>query len=144
MGKTFGGPKDATVFYKELHTFKCIPPDGYPKPRFVEWRKDGVPITTTILDNDNARILTSQGGISLLQIKSAEQKNAGEYSCVAKNAEGVRISPASSLRIIARGILGYVYHFLYNSEKDGSFKKHCLISSNRIKIYSPSFILIYI
>ena len=110
LGKTFQGPKDATVFYKEFHQFQCILPDGYPKPKFIEWRKDGIPLRSNSLA-DNIRLLKNNG-IHVLQIESAERKNAGEYVCVARNQEGERISPGASLRVIARGdiLLTLIYH----------------------------------
>ena len=98
----FKEPKDATIFYKENQVFKCILPNGYPTPKFIEWQKNGVPLNPNFLD-DNVR-LGKLNGVSILQISSAEYKDNGRYSCVARNPEGERISRQAMLRVIPKGM----------------------------------------
>ena len=71
---------------------RCLPPDGDPKPT-VQWLKNGAPI-----DRTNKRILVSHEG-SLL-INEVRSSDAANYTCVADNFAGRRISDPASLLVV--------------------------------------------
>ena len=74
---------------------QCNPPGGNPPP-IVAWRKNGVDIKT------DARVQTENvfGSYHYLRINEALQKDTGNYTCVAKNKVGERVSRPAFLRVL--------------------------------------------
>jgi netrin receptor unc-5 len=69
---------------------RCLPPDGEPKPN-VYWLKDNLILET------NKRVLISHEG-SLL-INEVRSKDEGNYTCIAENQAGKRVSDSAKLSI---------------------------------------------
>ncbi len=72
---------------------RCLPPEGDPKPN-VYWLKNG-----HTLDKSNKRVIVSHEG-SLL-INEVRISDAANYTCVAENLAGKRLSDAAQLTVSA-------------------------------------------
>ncbi|XP_069178633.1 LOW QUALITY PROTEIN: muscle M-line assembly protein unc-89 [Procambarus clarkii] len=64
---------------------------GSPRPE-VQWLKDGQPVN---LDGKHFKQIVDPDGTVILQIDSASEGDMGEFTCVAKNAEGDSRSSAT-------------------------------------------------
>ena len=108
-------PQDATEFQTKSHKFDCIPPEGYPKPRIVEWRKDGNSLFQ--ISDDKATkeykegwLVYREGKVRILSFWT-RLDSAGVYTCVAQNSEGLRESRPARLTVKGSYV---VYLFFWN------------------------------
>ena len=90
-------PQSTNIGLLSLVQLQCNPPGGNPPP-IVAWRKNGVDIRT------DARVQTENvfGSYHYLRITEALQKDTGNYTCVAKNKVGERVSRPAFLRILGK------------------------------------------
>ena len=70
---------------------RCLPPEGDPKPN-IHWLKNGLP-----LEKSNKRIIVSHEG-SLL-INDIRITDSANYTCVAENIAGKRLSDPAQLTV---------------------------------------------
>ena len=73
---------------------RCLPPEGEPKPN-VYWLKNGLAI-----EKNSQRILVSHEG-SLL-INEVRMSDTGNYTCVAENRAGKRVSDSAQLTVTGK------------------------------------------
>jgi hypothetical protein len=83
---------------------RCLPPDGEPKP-LVYWLKNGLAI-----EKPNKRLLVSHEG-SLL-FNDVRGSDAANYTCVAENLAGRRLSEPATLIVTGMHKLITKYVFL--------------------------------
>ncbi|XP_059473091.1 netrin receptor UNC5B isoform X2 [Neocloeon triangulifer] len=89
-------PYSQSVELEQQVEFRCLPPEGFPKPN-VTWIRNGV-----ILRGQEQGLRISQDGRVLL-VLSARLADAANYSCAAENVAGRRVSEPASLTIYVNG-----------------------------------------
>lgn len=131
-------PRDKIEYQTKDHQFECIPPNGYPRPKVVEWRKDGKTLFQ-IKDDKKTRkyndrwFFRREGKVRILSFWT-RLDSAGVYTCVARNSEGLRISKPAKLTVkgkcpIFRSIdhikLYYFHSFIYSRRGFQHFQNDC-------------------
>ncbi|GMT36995.1 hypothetical protein PFISCL1PPCAC_28292, partial [Pristionchus fissidentatus] len=86
-------PKAAQALSGDKATLECSPPKGYPEP-IVTWRKDDKEIR---MSEEEPRMSLHPDGN--LVIENVGHGDSGEYSCVATNMVGERVSPPARLSV---------------------------------------------
>ncbi|XP_065342222.1 netrin receptor UNC5C isoform X2 [Cloeon dipterum] len=89
-------PYSEAVELEKQVQFRCLPPDGFPKPN-VTWMRNGV-----ILRGEEDGLRITQEGQVLL-VLSARFADAANYSCAAENVAGRRVSDPATLTIYVNG-----------------------------------------
>ena len=96
-------PKDKVEYQTKDHQFECIPPNGYPRPKVLEWRKNGKTLFKIKDDKktkkyDNKWFFRREGKVRILSFWT-QLDSAGVYTCVAGNSEGIRVSEPARLTV---------------------------------------------
>ncbi|XP_073951787.1 netrin receptor UNC5C-like isoform X1 [Choristoneura fumiferana] len=87
-------PSPASVEAGSAASLRCSPPSAAPKPR-VSWLKHGTP-----LQQDHNVLISAEGN---LLISRATLQDMANYSCVAENIAGKRISEPALLTVYVNG-----------------------------------------
>lgn len=85
-------PMTTTGLVGKSVEIRCIPPEGDPKPN-IYWLKNGI-----AMDKTNKRVFLSHEG-SLL-VNDVRLSDSANYTCVAENLAGKRVSDSASLLVI--------------------------------------------
>ncbi|XP_065055989.1 roundabout homolog 3-like isoform X2 [Rhopilema esculentum] len=88
-------PQSKNVSLLSEISLTCDPPGGSPTPT-VSWRKD----STNLQSNSRIRTEDRFGQVYFLRISKALQEDTGNYTCVAKNEAGERVSEPAFLRVL--------------------------------------------
>ncbi|XP_048254248.1 roundabout homolog 2-like isoform X2 [Haliotis rufescens] len=86
-------PSSATVATGETATFHCKPPKGEPEPK-VLWQRNEDPLTI------DGRISMNNNGD--LVIENVQVTDGGEYTCLALNKGGEKLSPRARLTVLEK------------------------------------------
>ncbi|XP_045493140.1 netrin receptor UNC5B-like isoform X2 [Colias croceus] len=87
-------PASSSVEAGSAASLRCTPPPAAPPPR-VSWLKHGVP-----LQQDHNVLISAEGN---LLISRATLQDMANYSCVAENIAGKRISESATLTVYVNG-----------------------------------------
>ncbi|CAG9560766.1 unnamed protein product [Danaus chrysippus] len=87
-------PSPTSVEAGSAASLRCSPPAGAPTPR-ISWLKHGMP-----LQPDHNVLISAEGN---LLITRATQQDMANYSCVAENIAGKRVSEAATLTVYVNG-----------------------------------------
>ena len=91
-------PLDMTVARNEPVTLNCKA-SGEPEP-MVDWFKDGALVSTAPMDPASHRIILPAGSLFFLRAEHGrEEKDSGNYHCVASNIAGSTTSRNASLEV---------------------------------------------
>ena len=88
-------PQSKNVSLLSEISLTCDPPGGSPTPT-VSWRKD----SSNLQSNSRIRTEDRFGQVYFLRISKALQEDTGNYTCVAKNKAGERVSEPALLRVL--------------------------------------------
>ena len=78
---------------------RCVPPDGDPAPE-LSWTRNGVTVDPK---QDPNYIISNEGN---LLIAAARLSDVANYSCVAENVAGRRVSPPATLTVYGTWLCG--------------------------------------